>query len=56
MELRHGLSGASKKGEDVDMGQAIRFSRYRSLVFPIWLCTILNPLPSSPFSLLDGLY
>ena len=26
-----------------------------SLVSPIWLCTLLNPLPSSLLSLLDGL-
>ena len=38
----------------VDMSQAVMFSRFRNLVFPTWLCTLLNPLPSSPFSLLDG--
>ena len=31
-------------------------SRFRSLAYPIWLYTILNPLPSSLISLLDGLY
>ena len=40
----------------VDMSQAAKFNKFRSLFFPIWLCTLLNPLPSSPLSLLDGLY
>ena len=42
--------------EHVDMCQAAMFSRFRGLASPIWLCTLLNPLPSSLLSLLDGLY
>ena len=42
----------------VDMSQAAMFSRFRSLVFPIWLCILLNSFlpPPLPPSLLDGLY
>ena len=42
--------------EHVDIDQAVMFSRFRGLASPIWLCTLLNPLPSSLLSLLDGLY
>ena len=59
MELGHGLPSASKKGrgcEHVDISQTAVFNRFRGLASPIWLCTLLNPLPSSPISLLDGLY
>ena len=42
--------------EHVDIIQAAVFSRFRSLAFPIWFCTLLKPLPSSSLSLLDGLY
>ena len=48
-----------KKGhgcKHVDMSQVAMFSRFRDLASPIWLCTLLNPLPSSLLSLLDGLY
>ena len=40
----------------VDISQAAMFSRFRGLASPIWLCTLLNSLPSSILSLLDGLY
>ena len=33
--------------EHVDMCQAAMFSRFRGLASPIWLCTLLNPLPFS---------
>ena len=49
---KHKQKGRGRK--HVDISQAAIFSRFRSLVFPIWLCTLLYPLPSSPFSLLDG--
>ena len=42
--------------EHVDIRQAAMFSRFRGLASPIWLCTLLNPLPSSLISLLDRLY
>ena len=42
--------------EQVDISQTAMFSRLRGLAYPIWLCTLLNPLPSSLISLLDGLY
>ena len=42
--------------EHVDISQAAVFSRFRSLAFPIWFCTLLKPLPSFSLSLLDGLY
>ena len=42
--------------EHVDISQAAMFSRFGGLAFPIWLCTLLNPFPSSLISLLDGLY
>ena len=40
----------------VNISQAAMFNRFRGLASPIWLCTLLNPLPSFLFSLLDGLY
>ena len=40
----------------VDMSKVTMFNRFKSLVFPIWLCTLLNPSPSSPLTPLDGLY
>ena len=40
----------------VDISQATMFSWFRGLASTIWLCTLLNPLPSSLLSLLDGLY
>ena len=40
----------------VNISQTAMLSRFRSLAYPIWLYTILNPLPSSLISLLDGLY
>ena len=40
----------------VDISQLAMFSWFRGLAFPIWLCTILNPLPSFLLSFLDGLY
>ena len=48
-----------KKGhgcKHVDMSQMAMFSSFRGLAFSFWLCTLLNPLPSSLLSLLDGLY
>ena len=42
--------------EHVDMSQATMFSSFKGLAPPIWLCTLLRPLPSSSFSLLNGLY
>ena len=39
-----------------NISQAAMFSRFRGLASPIWFCTLLNPLPSSLLSLLDGLY
>ena len=42
--------------EHVDISQAAMFSRFRGLASLIWLCTLLNPFPSSLISLLDGLY
>ena len=44
------------KCKHVDMSQAAMFSRFRGQVSPIWLCTLLNPLSSSLFALLDELY
>ena len=44
------------KRNHVDISQATMFSRFSSLVFPIWLCTLLNPFPSSSLSPLDCLY
>ena len=40
----------------VDISQTAMFSRFRGLASLIWLCTLLNSLPSSLISLLDGLY
>ena len=42
--------------EHVDTSQTAMFSSFKGLAPPIWLCTLLRPLPSSSFSLLDGLY
>ena len=44
------------KCKHVDMSQVVMFSRFRGLASPFWLCTLLNPLPSSLIFLLDGLY
>ena len=35
--------------EHVDMGQVAKFSKYRSLAFPFWLCTLSNPSLPPPF-------
>ena len=51
---RHKQKGHGCK--HIDMSQAAMFSRFRGPASPIWLCTLLNPLPSSILSLLDGLY
>ena len=40
----------------VDMSQEAMFNRFKGIASPIWLCTLLNPIPSSLISLLDGLY
>ena len=40
----------------VDISQATMFNSFRGLASLIWLCTLLNPFPSSFLSLLDGLY
>ena len=37
-----------------DISQATIFSRFKGLASPIWLCILLNPLPSSLLSRLDG--
>ena len=42
--------------ELVDISQATMFNSFRGLASLIWLCTLLNPFPSSFLSLLDGLY
>ena len=42
--------------EHVNIRPTVVFKTFRGLDFPIWLCTLLNPLPSSTLSLLDGLY
>ena len=42
----------SKKGQGckhVDLGQVAVFSRFRSFVYPFWLCTLLNPFFPLPF-------
>ena len=41
--------------EQVYTSQVAMFNRFRGPASPIWLCTLLNPLPSSLISLLDGL-
>ena len=51
---RHEQKG--RGGKRVNINQAAMFSRFRGLASPIWLCTLLKPLPSSFPSLLDGLY
>ena len=35
--------------EHVNISQAVVFSRFRVLAFPIWLCTFLNPFLPLPF-------
>jgi len=45
-----------RRHKHVDISQAAMFSSFRSLASPIRLCTLLNLLPSSLISLLDGLY
>ena len=45
-----------RRCEHVDISQPTMFSRFRGLSYPIWLCTLLNLLPSSLLSFLDGLY
>ena len=59
----HGVRARSPKRkqkrqgcEHVDISQAAMFIRFKGLASPIWLCTLLNPFPSSLISLLDGLY
>ena len=42
--------------EHVDKSQAAMFNRFRGLASSIWLCTLLNHLPSFLLSLLDELY
>ena len=51
---RHKQKGHGHK--HVNINQAAMFSSFRGLASPIWLRTLLNPLPSSLISLLDGLY
>ena len=50
----HGAKACSPKRKHkgrgtkhVDINQATMFSCCRGLAFPIWLCTLLNPFPSS---------
>ena len=45
-----------RRRKHVDISQAAMFSSFRGLASPIWLCTLLNSLPSSLISLLDRLY
>ena len=45
-----------QRHKHLDISQAAMFISFRGLASPIWLCTLLNPLFSSLFSLLDGLY
>ena len=52
----HRARARSPRHKHVDMSQAAIFSRFRGLASPIWLCTLLKPLPSSLLSLLNGLY
>ena len=59
----HGAKARSPKHKQqglecklMDISQVVMFGRFRGLTSPIWLCTPLNPLPSSLISLLDGLY
>ena len=40
----------------VDISQTAMFNSFRGLASPIWLCTLLKPLPSSSPSFLDSLY
>ena len=51
---KHKQKGQRRK--HVDIGQMAMFSSFTDLASPIWLCTLLYPLPSSLLSLLDGLY
>ena len=51
---KHKQKGRRRK--HVDIGQMAMFSSFTGLASPIWLCTLLYPLPSSLLSLLDGLY
>ena len=54
LSLRRKQKGRRRK--HINIGQAAMFSSFRGLASPIWLCTLLKPLPSSFPSLLDGLY
>ena len=52
MELGHRLPGANKKRrgcKHVNVSQATIFSRFWSLAFPFWFCTLLNPFLPPPF-------
>ena len=51
---KHKQKGQRRK--NVDISQTTMFGNFRGLPSPIWLCTLLKPLPSSFPSLLDGLY
>ena len=51
MELGHDFQGSCKRDTDSCMwlSQAAMFSRFKSLGFPIWLCTLFNPFLPPPF-------
>ena len=52
MELGHGPLGTNKKRrgrKHVNVSQAAVFDRFRSLAFPFWFCTLLNPFLPPPF-------
>ena len=53
MKLGHDLLGTSKKGKDTStwLSQATAISRFRSLAFSLWLCTLQTPFFLLPFSL-----
>ena len=51
MKIGHGLPS-----EHVEISQTTILSRFRGLASPIWFCTLINPLPPSLLSFLDGLY
>ena len=58
-EVRAWSPKCKKKGrgcKHVDISQVAMFNRFKGLVSPICLCTLLNPLSSAFLSLLDRLY
>ena len=52
MEPGHDLLGPNKKRrgcKHVNVSQVAVFDRFRSLAFPFWFCTLLNPFLPPPF-------